>query len=323
MTRKLLVTVSALVSIATAGNALAQSASFPTKPVRLVVPFAAGGATDMVARLVTQKLSENWGQPVIVENRAGASGAIGTVFVAKAPADGYTLLLGGPATLSGPPAINPNLPYDNIRDFTHVSVIANFPSALVVHPSIARTLPEFIAALKANPGKYTYASSGNGTSTHMIAELFKLMTGTDMVHVPYKGTGPGLNDVMSGQVAMSFAPINAVTGSVQSNRLRALGVTSLKRSPEFPDVPTIGEVVTGFEADSWLAVSAPANTPQPIVQKLAADLRQAVHSPDVSKKFRELTITPVGSTAEEVLDIIRKDTERWRKVAQVAKIRPE
>lgn len=297
--------------------------TFPSKPVRLVVPFAAGGASDGIARLVSQKLGDLWQQSVIVDNRGGASGAIGTMLVVKSPPDGYTVLLGGPATLSGPPALNPNLPYDHLKDFEHVSIVATFPSALVVHPTIAKSLPELIALLKASPGKYTYASSGNGTSTHLIAELFKWMTGTNILHVPYKGTGPGMADLMSGQVAMTFAPINAVTSHVRAGRLRALGVTGVKRSPEFPDVPAIAEIVPKFEADSWICISAPAGTPAPIVQKLAADIRRVVADPETVKKFRELTLQPVGSSPEELVRVIREDTERWRNVAKVANIRGE
>jgi tripartite-type tricarboxylate transporter receptor subunit TctC len=304
---------------------LAQSdaASFPNKPVRLIVPFAAGGASDGIARVLGTKLGELWKQSVIVENRGGASGAIGTMLVVKAPPDGYTVLLGGPATLSGPPALNPNVPYDNLKDFEHVSIVATFPSALVVHPSIAKTLPELIALLKANPGKYTYASSGNGTSTHLIAELFKWMTGTNILHVPYKGTGPGLADLVSGEVAMTIAPINAVTSHVKAGRLRALGVTGAKRSPEFPGVPTIGELVPKFEADSWICVSAPAGTPRAIVDRMSADIRKVVQDPDTVAKFRELTLNPVGSTPEELVKIVREDTERWRQVARVAGIKAD
>ena len=309
--------------LATPVIAQSDAGPFPTKPVRLVVPFAAGGASDGIARLLGTKLGELWKQSVIVENRGGASGAIGTMLVVKAPPDGHTILLGGPATLSGPPALNPNIPYDNIRDFEHVSIVATFPSALVVHPAVAKTLPELIALLKANPGKYTYASSGNGTSSHLIAELFKWMTGTNVLHVPYKGTGPGLADLVSGEVAMTLAPINVVTSHVKAGRLRALGVTGSRRSPEFPTVPTISEVVPKFEADSWICVSAPAGTPRAIVERLAADIRRVVQDPETIAKFRELTLNPVGSTPEDLVKIIREDTERWRQVAKIAGIKAD
>lgn len=301
----------------------ADAATFPNKTVRVVVPFPAGGASDIVARMVAQRLSEIWNNPVIVDNRPGASGSIGTEFVMKAPRDGYTILLGGPSTLSGPPAINPKIAYDPVKDFSHVTIVCTFPSVLAVNPAIASTLPELIAILKANPGKYNYASSGNGTTSHLIAELFKSMTGTNIGHVPYKGSAPGLNDVMAGHVAMSFDPINVVTPLVRSNRLRALGVTSPKRSPELPDVPAIGEVVPGFEADSWIAFLAPAGTPNAILQKISADTKRAVNSPDTAKKLRDLTLTPVGSTPEELLQVVRADLDKWKNIVRIANIRPD
>jgi tripartite-type tricarboxylate transporter receptor subunit TctC len=315
-----------IIGIACLGLGQAQAADpvrFPVRPVRLVVPFAAGGASDIIARLVAQKLAEIWSSPVIVENRPGASGALGNTFVAKSAPDGYTLLMGGPSSLSGPAAINPNLPYDPLKDFSHVAIVCSFPSILVVNPTIARTLPELITLLKANPGKYTYASSGNGTSSHLIAELFKSMTGTNIHHVPYKGSSPGLNDVMAGHVSMSFDPINVVTPLVQSQRLRALGVSSLKRASEFPDVPTIAEVAPGFEADSWIGFLAPAGTPPDVVLKISNDVKTAVHAPDVAKRLKELTLTPVGSTPEEFSKMLASDIAKWRRIAQIANIKAE
>lgn len=325
MIRKTLVaTLCLCMGLAFSAGASAQAsdaASFPSKQVKLVVPFAAGGASDIIARLVAQKLGELWGQTILVDNRGGASGAIGLTLVAKSPADGYTLLLGGPATLSGPPALNPRVPYDNLKDFEHVSIVATFPSVLAVHPSVAKNLPELISVLKANPGKYTYATSGNATSTHLIAELFKWMTGTDIVHVPYKGTAPGINDLIAGQVSMTFAPVNVLMPHVQAKRLNAMGITSLKRSSELPDLPAIAEVVPKFEADSWICISAPAGTPRAIVQKIAADVRRITRDPDTVRRFRELDLTPVGSTPEELVRVVREDTERWRNVGKIANIR--
>lgn len=301
----------------------ADAAAFPTKQVRLVVPFAAGGASDIIARLVAQKLGELWGQTMLVDNRGGASGAIGLTFVAKSPADGHTLILGGPATLSGPPALNPKVPYDNLKDFEHVSIVATFPSVLAVNPAVAKTLPELIAVLKANPGKYTYATSGNATSTHLIAELFKWMTGTNIVHVPYKGTAPGITDLIAGQVSMTFAPVNVVMPHVQAKRLNAIGITSAKRSSELPEIPAIAEVVPKFEADSWICISAPAGTPRAIVQKISTDVRRMFRDPETVRKFKELDLTPVGSTPEELVRVVREDTERWRNIGRIANIQME
>ncbi len=304
------------------GNAAwAQDAtSFPSKQVRLVVPFAAGGASDIIARLLAQKLGELWGQTMLVDNRGGASGAIGLTFVTKSPPDGYTLLMGGPATLSGPPALNPKVPYDNLKDFEHISIVATFPSLLAVHPSVAKNLPELLQVLKANPGKYTFATSGNATSTHLIGELFKWMTGTNIVHVPYKGTAPGINDLISGQVSMTFAPINVVKQHVQTKRLNAVGITSAKRNADLPDIPAIAEVVPKFEADSWICISAPAGTPRAIVQKISADIRRVARDPDAIKRFREIDLVLVGSTPEELVRVVREDTERWRNVGKIANI---
>lgn len=322
---RLAVCIAALAVYANPGVAQdsADASAYPTRAVRLVVPFAAGGASDIVARLVAQKISELWSQPVLVDNRPGASGAIGTEFVARSPRDGYTLLLGGPSTLSGPPAINPALPYHPVNDFSHATIVCTFPSVIAVTPAVANTLPELINLLKAQPGKYSYASSGNGTTSHLIAELFKSMTGTSILHVPYKGSAPGLNDVMSGHVAMSFDPINVVTPLARAGKVRALGVTSAKRSPEMPDVPAIAEFVPGFEADSWIGLLGAAGTSPAILQKIATSTRQAVNAPEVAAKLRSMTLTPVGSSPEELREVVRNELEKWRRIARIANIKPE
>lgn len=302
------------------------AAAFPTqqgRPIRLVVPFPAGGASDVVARVVAQKLGEVWKQPMVVENRPGASGAVAAEFVIRSQPDGYTLLLGGPASLTGPAAINPALPYDPLKDFAPVSVVAKFPTVISVSPSVAKTLPELIALLKANPDKYTYASSGSGTSSHLIAELFKYMTGTRILHIPYRGSAPGLNDVISGQVSMSFEPINVVLPLVREGRLIALGVSSRTRAPELPNVPPIADVAPGFEVESWLAFLAPAGTRPEVARKIASDVNQAVHSPETEKRLRDMSMTPVGSEPDELTRTITNDLEKWRMVARVANIRAD
>lgn len=301
----------------------AQPTSYPSRPVRVVVAFPAGGATDTIARLVGQRLSESWRQPVLVDNRAGATGAVGSEHVAKSPGDGYTLLMGTASTHSVAPAVNPKLPY-RLSDFAPVSLVATFPNMLVVHPSVpARTVSELIALLKANPGKLNFGSSGIASSVHLGGELFKMMTGTDMVHVPYKGSAPALNDLLAGQIQLMFDNMTTVWPHAQSGRLRALGVAGLERSPAAPDVPAIAETLPGFEANSWVGFFTPAGTPPDIVRAIAAETRKAVSVPEVSQKLRELGAQPVGGTPEEFAAFVRRDTERWRKVAAAANVKPE
>jgi tripartite-type tricarboxylate transporter receptor subunit TctC len=224
------------------------AANFPSKPIRWVIPFAAGGATDVIARMVAQKMTENWGQPVIIDNKPGGTGIVGSEAVKQAAPDGYTILMATASTHSVSPAVRPKLPF-GLSDFAPVTLVATFPNMLVVHPSVpARAVPEFIALLKGNPGKYNFSSTGAGGSVHLAAELFQQMTGTKMVHIPYKGSAPALNDLLSGQVQCAFDNMTAVWPLVQSGSLRALGVASTQRVKAAPDVPAIAEFVPGFEA---------------------------------------------------------------------------
>jgi tripartite-type tricarboxylate transporter receptor subunit TctC len=301
-----------------AGQALAQQ--YPTRPVRVVVPFAPGGATDVIARLVGQKLMDTWGQPIVIDNRGGATGAIGSELVARAPPDGYTILMGTASTHSVAPAVNPKLNY-KLEDYAPASLVATFPNMLVVHPSVpAKTVPEFIAVLKANPGKYNYASSGPGSSIHLAAELFKQMTGTEMAHVPYKGSGPAMIDLVAGRVQCMFDNMTTVWPYVQSGKLRALGVAGRERSPTAPDVPAIAETLRGYEANSWVGFFAPGGTPRAIVEKISADTRNAVHAREVAQKLLELGAVPAGGTPEEFTRFVKEDLQRWREVAKRARI---
>lgn len=308
----------ALLLICTAANALAQQ--FPTRPVRVIVPFPPGGATDVIARLVGQKLNEAWGQVVVIDNRAGATGAIGSEIVARAQPDGYTILMGTASTHSVSPAVNPKLTY-KLADYAPAALVATFPNMLVVHPSVpARTVPEFIALLKANPGKFNFASSGPGSSIHLSGELFKLMTGTNMTHVPYKGSAPAMNDLLTGRVQCMFDNMTTVWPHVQSGKLRALGVAGRERSPTAPDVPAIAETLRGFEANSWVGFFAPAGAPRDVVRKISVDTRTAVHARDVAQRLRDLGAIAAGSTADEFKRFVMEDTERWRDVAKRAKV---
>ena len=313
----LLASIVLLVVCATA-PVLAQQ--YPARPVRVVVPFAPGGATDLIARLVGQKLMETWGQPIVIDNRGGATGAIGSEMVAHAPADGYTILMGTASTHSVAPAVNPKLTY-KLDDYAPASLVATFPNMLVVHPSVpARTVPEFIALLKASPGKYNYASSGPGSSIHLAAELFKQMTGTEMTHVPYKGSGPAVVDLVAGRVQCMFDNMTTVWPYVQNGKLRALGVAGRERSATAPDVPAIAETLRGYEANSWVGFFAPTGSPRATVEKISADTRKAVHAPEVAQKLRELGAVPVGSTPEEFTRFVKEDLQRWRDVAKRARI---
>jgi len=296
---------------------------YPSKPVRWIVPFPPGGATDIIARIVAQKMTESWGQPVVVENRAGAAGAIGSDAVAKSAPDGYTILMGTTSTHAVGPAINPKLPYNTLTDFTPITLVATFPNVLVGHPSTASSLQELIALLKANPGKYAFGSSGAGSSTHLTGELFKLMTQTDINHIPYKGTGPLLNDLMAGHVSFAFDQITAVMSAVQAGKMRALGVASLGRNPALPDVPAIAEVLPGFEATAWVGIFAPARMPSEITSRIQNETQRIVQLPDIAQRMRELGATPVASAPAEFTAFVRHDTGKWRDLVRTAKIKIE
>jgi tripartite-type tricarboxylate transporter receptor subunit TctC len=311
-----------LLSVFIANAALAQQ-TFPSKPVRFIVPFPPGGATDIIARITAAKMTEAWGQPVVVENRAGAAGAIGSDAVAKATADGHTILMGTTSTHAVGPAINPKLPYNTLTDFTPVTLVATFPNVLVAHPDTAKTLPELIALLKANPGKYAFGSSGAGSSTHLTGELFKQMTQTDVNHIPYKGTGPLLNDLMGGQVAFAFDQITAVMSAVQAGRMRALGVASAERNAALPDVPAIREVLPGFESTAWVGILAPAKTPPEIATRIQLEVKRILALPDVAQRLKELGATAVANPPAEFAAFMAKDTDKWRALVSTAKIRVE
>jgi tripartite-type tricarboxylate transporter receptor subunit TctC len=303
------------------GTALAQS--FPQKPVRWIVPFPPGGATDIIARIVGQKMSEAWAQPVYIENRAGAAGAIGSEAVARAAPDGYTILMGTTSTHAVGPAVNPKLPYNHLTDFAPVTLVATFPNVLVAHPSTATSLQELIALLKANPGKYNFGSSGAGSSTHLAGELFKQMTATDINHIPYKGTGPLLNDLMAGHVAFAFDQITAVMSGVQAGRMRALGVASTERSAALPDVPAISELLPGYEATAWVGIFAPAKTPADVVARLQGETRRIVQLPDIAQRLRELGATAPANSPAEFAEFVKRDTDKWRRLVATAKIQIE
>ena len=304
--------------------ARAQSA-FPTRPITMVVPFAAGGSTDIVARLVAQKMSDSLGQQVIVENRAGAGGNIGAQGVARAQADGYTILMGTISTHTLNPTMSKRKPFDPVADFTPISLLAIVPNVLVVNPQLpVKSVQELVALLKANPGKYNYASSGNGTPLHLSGELFKLVAGVQMTHIPYRGAGPALNDVVANQVPIMFDNLPSSSEFIKAGTLRGLAITTKERAPSFPDMPTIAESgLAGYETYTWNALFAPPKTPPEIVNKLAAEAVKAVQDPGVQSRLRDFSATVVGSTPDQLAAHVKAELDKWTPVIREAKIELE
>jgi tripartite-type tricarboxylate transporter receptor subunit TctC len=298
--------------------AMAQgAANYPNRPLKIVVTFSTGGAPDILARLIGDRLAADWGQPVVVENKPGAGGNTGADFVAKSPGDGYTLVLGTVGTHSINGALYSKMPYDMVKDFTPVTLLATTPNLLVINNDVpAKTLAEFIALGK-REGKMTFASAGSGTSIHVSGELFKTMTGIDMTHVPYKGRATAIPDVLGGRVTMMFDNMPSSLPLVKDGKLRALGVTSAQRSPAAPDIPTIAEQgLPGFEAVSWFAMFAPAGTPRPIVDKLQVHVKKILNLPDVAKRLSEIGLEIVGSTPDELAAYQRNEITKWAKVVK-------
>jgi tripartite-type tricarboxylate transporter receptor subunit TctC len=295
---------------------------YPNRPVKIVVPFAPGGSTDVVARILADKLQGELKQPFVVENRAGAGGNIGADVVAKSNPDGYTLLMGTTGVLAINGYLYKEMPFDAQRDFAPVSYTSLITNILVVNANVpARTVPELVALAKAKPGELTFASSGAGSSTHLSSELFKAMTGTSIVHVPYKGSSQAITDLMSGQVTMLIDNAPSSLPFVQQGKLRALGVTSLKRLPSLPDVPTIDESgVKGYESLSWSGIVAPAATPRAVIAKLNAAIERVLAMPDVKKRFADLGVDPVGGPPEAFARHIRAESEKWGRVVKAANI---
>jgi tripartite-type tricarboxylate transporter receptor subunit TctC len=315
--------VVAMLCVAFAAPAFAQT--FPSKPVRFVVPFAPGGQSDVVARAVAQKLGERWGQPVVVENKPGAATTIGADAVAKAPADGYTILL-APAPFVITQYAYPKLPYDSRRDFTPVTLLVTNPLVVVTNPSRlpAKSFPEFVAALKKEPGKLTYGSPGNGSLPHLAIELFRLQAGVDAIHVPYKGGGPAVVDLVGGQIGFLFASPLEVMQHVKAGRLSVLGVTSAQRLSYWPEVPTLKESgYPDYEAYAWFGVVAPAATPKDVVARLNAEIVAALKSPDVAERLAALGADVAGSSVEEFGRFLDAEHQRWSAAVKAANVKVE
>lgn len=316
---------SALACLALASSAVVAQAAYPNKPVKIIVPYPAGGSTDLIARLAAVQLTERLKQPFVVENRAGASGAIGSVAVAQAAPDGYTLVMGTASSHGINSALQKNLPYDAVKDFAPVTVVASTPNIIVVHPSVpAKDLKELLALAKAQPGKLNFGSTSAGGSPHMSAELLKMMAQVDMTHVPYKGAAPMLTDLMGGQVQVGFDNLPSTIGFVRSGKVRALAVTTPQRWPGAPDIPTVAESgVPGYEVSGWFGVLAPAKTPKEVLNILQAALAQAVKTPEVAKQLRDMGAEPVANTPEVFAKTIQADVEKWRKVVQTTGVKLE
>ena len=328
------VMITAIIAVAGAGATSAQApaasagqvapANYPVKPIRMVVPFAPGGGTDVIARYLAARMSDSLKRQIVVDNRAGANGIVGSENVARAPADGYTLLF-----VSSPHSVNPGLyaklPYDTVRDFAPVSMAATSPYVLVVHVSLpARNIQELIALAKARPGQIDYGSGGSGSSAHLAAELFNQMAGIKLREIPYKGAGPALTAVLSGQVAVIFGNALTVKPHIQSGRLRALGIASPKRSASAPDLPTIAESgVPGYSADAVLGLLAPARTPRAVVELLNAEVHKAMRAADMAEAMKNVGVEVALSTPEEFGQLIESEIQRWGKVVRALKLKVE
>lgn len=297
--------------------------TFPAKPIRMVVPYAPGGNTDALARLIAQRMSQSMGQQVVVDNRPGGNTLIGTELVARATPDGYTIML-TTLTFAVSPSLYRKLPYDTLRDFTPITMAVTLPNVLVVHPSVpAKSLKEFIHYAKANPGKLNYASTGSGTSPHLSMELLKTMAGIDLVHIPYKGGGPAMTDLIGGQVSAQFIGLPVALPHIKSGKLRALAVTSAKRASAAQDIPAVSETLPGYELNPWFGVLGPGDMAKPLAQQLQKEIAQLLRSPDLKDYLASLGAEPLGNTPEQFATLIGAEIAKYAKVVKAAGIRVE
>ena len=314
------VLLSCLLLALPSGAALAQA--YPAKPIRLIVPFTPGGSQDVIGRLFAQKVGESLGQTIVVENKPGAGGLIATQEAARAAPDGYTLFLSTGAQMAIEPALNPKAGYDPVKDFVQIVHLADAPLVLLATPAFpATSVKELIALSKAKKGSVNTASTGNGTYTHLTLELFKMASGADLTHVPYKGAAPAFNDMLGGQVQTMFTTTASAQPYTSTNRLKALAVTSPRRSPMMPDVPTFAEAGVPIDVSVWVGISAPASTPVPIVERLNAEFNKALAAPDVKSRLATLGVDPVGGTSAAFTQFVKNDAERWAKIIKTANIK--
>jgi tripartite-type tricarboxylate transporter receptor subunit TctC len=305
-------------------SVLAMAQSFPARPVKLIVPSAPGDGSDIMARVIAQKLQERWGQPVTVENRPGAGGVVGTEAAAKAPGDGYTVIVGNAGSHAINQALYPKLPYDVTQDFAPVTMLASAPNAFVVNPAIpAKTVAEFIALAKSEPGKYAFASGGNGSSAHLNGEMLNMMAGIKTTHVPYKGATPAITDVMSGQVQLMIGNLPPMLPHIRSGKLRLLGVTTPRRFAAVADAPPIAETVSGYESLAWFGIFAPATTPKDVIARWHADTVAVLAMPDVRERIVALGFDVVGNTPDQYNAIVKADIEKWTRVVKASGAKPD
>ena len=324
MRRRLLIAIAAAVGIAASPLALAQGAAYPGKPIRLIVPYPPGGPLDAAARTLAERVKDSLGT-VVVENRAGAGGNLGVDYVAKQPADGYTLVIGAVATHAINPWLFAKLPYDPLKDFAPITLIAQVPNVLVMTPETAARLgidsvPSLIAYMRRNPGKLSYASGGNGSGGHMAGELLKSMAGVSMVHIPYAGAAPAQLSVLGGQTDLMFDNLASAAANIRAGKLRAFAVTTAARSPSFPELPTMAEVggrqLAGFDVTTWFGVMAPAGTPAPVVARLNEEFRKALLTPEMRERLKAMGAEPSPTTPEQFADFIRAELAKYEKVVK-------
>ncbi len=309
--------VAPLLMLCAAAACAQTGTAYPVKPVRFVVPYTPGGGTDLMARALAARMTENMGQSVIVDNRAGAGGNLGMEFVAKSPPDGYTIALALTAQYAVNPALYPKLPYDPVKDYAPVMLVARNPYVLVVHPTVpAKSVKELLALAKARAGQLTFSSSGNGSGAHLSGEMMKTMGGVNMLHIPDKGAGALLPDLIAGQVHLSFVTWSSVGPQVRGGRLRALGVTTIKRSPALPELPAIAETLPGYDLPVWYGIVAPAGTPREIVMRLNAELLRVIALPDFKQRIEGDAVEPIGSTPEQLGDYIKVELVKWAKIVR-------
>jgi tripartite-type tricarboxylate transporter receptor subunit TctC len=311
-----------LFGFATALPAVAQS--FPTKPVRMIIPWAPGGTTDILGRVIGQKMSERWGQPVVIDNRAGAAGNIGTEAAARSPADGYTILVGTMSSHAMNPHLYAKMSFDPVADLAPVSLVANVAPVLVVHPSVpVQNVNELVALARAKPGQLNFASGGIASFNQLCAELLKLSAKIDIVHVPYKGGAPAVADLVSGKVDMLFTGAPVTISHIKAGRLKLLAVTDSQRSPALPDTPTMAESLPGYEFNNWYGLMAPAGTPRPVIEALNAEVGRILGLPDVKEKLSGLGADPMPSTPERFAAVLKADAEKWGRIIRQAGVRAE
>ncbi len=303
---------------------LAFAQGYPTKPVKMIVPYAAGGTTDVLARIMADKLTQGLGQTVVIEYKPGAGGTIGAEAAAKSPADGYTMVMGAPGSHSTATSLYAKLPYDPVKDFVPIVHVANVPNSIVVHPSLAvKSVPELIAYAKSRPGELTYGSAGTGATTHLTGELFALLANVKLTHIPYKGSGQAMVDLLGGQIQMMFENLPGAATQIRSGKIRGLAVTSLRRSAAFPDLPAVSETLPGFEVVAWFALFAPAGTPAAIVARLNAESNRALSLAEVREKIAAAGSDPIGGTSDELARFLASDIAKWTRVTREAGIKPQ